>query len=67
MNSINQIQRRYVYTVQPVKFFETENSKAAKDNAFSFISKINDKETKYNPFHPNILSEQLARNIDISA
>ncbi len=65
MNSIDQIQRQYIYTVQPVKLFETENSKAAKDNAYSFISKINDKETKYNPFHPNVLNNQLAQKLDV--
>lgn len=65
MNAIDEIKRQYMYTVQPVRLFEDERSKAGKPNSFEFISQINSKESKFNPFHPNVLNEQTANKLDL--
>ncbi|MBR1424899.1 hypothetical protein IJ579_04995 [bacterium] len=66
MNAIDEIKRQYVYAVQPVKLFETENSKVAQQNTFHFISMTNKNDNqRYNPFHPNVTNASTAKKLDI--
>lgn len=64
-NAINEIQRQYMYAVQPVKLFETKNSQTAQKNAldFSFINQM--KSSGNNPFHPAISNTEKGQKLDI--
>ena len=64
-NKINEIQRQFMYTVQPVRLFETKNSNQAQKSSFDFINQMN--QNGFNPFHPNVKSESMAKNLDLSA
>ncbi len=63
MNAIDEIKRQYIYTVQPVRLFEDEKPKTQAGN-FEFISRMN-KETKFNPFHPNVTTDKTAKQLDL--
>ena len=64
-NAINEVQRQYMYAVQPVRLFETKNSKAAQKDAFdfSFISQM--KSNGNNPFHPDVSNSEKGNKLDI--
>ena len=62
-NKIEEVQRQYTYTVQPVKFFETQNNQAAQKNMFDFTNKIT--QSKNNPFHPDISNTNKGGKLDI--
>ena len=40
-NAINEVKRQYMYTVQPVKLFETRNFQEAQKSSFDFINQAN--------------------------
>jgi len=63
MNAIDEIKRQYLYTVQPVKLFEDNRSKAQNDISYDFISKA--KQNGYNPFHPSVENSQRGSRLDI--
>ncbi len=65
MNAIDEIKRQYIYTVQPVKLFEEQKNKATQSNSFDFISRLNPKESTFNPFHPNVMDEKNANKLDL--
>lgn len=64
-NAINEVQRRYMFAVQPVKLFETKNYQAAQKNAldFGFISQM--KSNGNNPFHPDVSNSEKGSKLDI--
>ena len=63
---INAIQRQYTTAVNPVRFFETNNSKAAQKSTFDLLNQMyNNNSVSYNPFHPNVKTHSLAKNLDI--
>lgn len=64
-NAINEIQRQYMYAVQPVKLFETKNTPQAQRNAldFSFINHM--KSSGNNPFHPDVSNSEKGKMLDI--
>lgn len=64
-NAINEVQRRYMFAVQPVKLFETKNSPQAQKNAldFSFINQM--KSSGNNPFHPDVSNSEKGSKLDI--
>ncbi len=63
-NKIDEIQRQYMYAVQPVKLFEQNSAKQAQKSSFdfNFISQMNSK--GFNPSHPNVQTETTARRLD---
>ena len=64
-NSINAVQRQYMFAVNPVQLFETKNSPAASKNSFDFMN-INQKSSNsFNPFHPNVQNHSTANKLDI--
>ena len=52
-----------MYTVQPVKLFETRNSQEAQKSSFDFINQAN--KSGYNPFHPNLSNTDKGGKIDL--
>lgn len=63
MNRINEFHRPFLQAVQPVNFFETKNNKQAQQSSFDFINRMS--QNGYNPFHPNVKSETMAKKLDI--
>lgn len=63
LNKIEEIQRQYMYAVQPVKLFETQNNQAAQKNMFDFSNRIN--QSTNNPFHPDISNTNKGGKLDI--
>lgn len=63
LNKIEEIQRQYMYAVQPVKLFETQNNQAAQKNMFDFSNRIN--QSTNNPFHPDISNTNKGGELDI--
>ena len=62
-NSINAVQRQYMFAVNPVQLFETKNSPIAQKSSFDFINPKS--QNGYNPFHPNVQSSTTANKLDI--
>ena len=62
-NKIDEVQRQYTFAVQPVKFFETENSKNAQKSSFDFINQMN--KSGYNPFHPSVEYSNKGQKLDL--
>ncbi len=62
-NSIDSIQSKYTFAVPPVQFFEPKNSQSAQKSSFDFINQMNS--NGFNPFHPNVQSQTLAKKLDI--
>lgn len=62
-NSINAVQRQYMFAVEPVHLFETKNSQIAQKSSFDFINPKS--QTSFNPFHPNVKSSTTANKLDI--
>lgn len=62
-NSINAVQRQYMFAVTPVQLFETKNSHIASKNSFDFINQKS--QNGFNPFHPNVQSSITANKLDI--
>ena len=67
LNSIDQIKQQFIPTVQAVQFFENENrTQRQADPVYNFISQMNQSaKNGYNPFHPNVTSENTAKKLDI--
>ncbi|MBQ8459255.1 hypothetical protein IJ541_04035 [bacterium] len=61
-NAIDEVQRQYMYTVQPVKLFETNKSKDTQQYSFDFISQMN--KNGNNPFHPDISNSEKGNKLD---
>ena len=62
-SKINEIQRQFMYAIKPVKLFETKNQNQTSKSSFDFINQMN--QNGYNPFHPNVKSETMAKRLDI--
>ena len=62
-NAIDEVKRQYMYTVQPVKLFETRNSQEAQKSSFAFINQAN--KSGYNQFHPNLSNTDKGGKIDL--
>ncbi len=62
-NKINEIKPQYIYAVQPVKLFETEDTKRANKQAFNFGNE--QIQTNYNPFHPNVSNSEKGNRLDL--
>lgn len=62
-NAIDEVKRQYLYTVQPVKLFETKNSQQAQKNSFEFINQAN--KSGFNPFHPNLSNTNKGEKLDL--
>ena len=62
-NAIDEVKRQYLYTVQPVKLFETKNSQQAQINSFEFINQEN--KSDFNPFHPNLSNTNKGEKLDL--
>ena len=63
LNKIEEVQRQYMYAVQPVKLFETQNNQAAQQSMFDLTNKIN--QSNHNPFHPDITNTGKGGRLDI--
>ena len=62
-NRIDEVQRQYMYTVQPVQLFETQNSKAAQKNSFDYFNKTNN--LNFNLFHPDVSNSTKGKKLDL--
>jgi len=62
-NSINAVQRQYMFAVNPVQLFETKNSHIAQKSSFGFINQKS--QSTFNPFHPNVQNSTTANRLDI--
>ena len=62
-NSINAVQRQYMFAVPPVQLFESKNPKVAQNNSFDFINQKS--HNNFNPFHPNVQNMTTANKLDI--
>ncbi|MBR1460074.1 hypothetical protein IJ596_00365 [bacterium] len=76
---IDAIQQQYMYTVQPVKLFDDEKQKTKQSsfevypNTNFWVNKANIdnniypqmNKSDYNPFHPNVKSGTVAKNLDL--
>ena len=62
-NSINAVQRQYMFAVNPVQLFETKNSHVASKNSFDFTNQKSP--SAFNPFHPNVQNSTTANKLDI--
>ncbi len=62
-NVIEEVQRQYMYAVQPVNLFEAQNSKAAQQNTFDFINQMN--KNGHNPCHPDVSNTSKGQKLDI--
>ncbi len=63
---VNEIQRPYMYAIEPVKLFESKNSAQAQKSSFDLFNQMNFK-SDYNPFKPNVKNSVVAQKLDISA
>ncbi len=63
---IEAIPQQYMYTVQPVKLFGEEKQTQTPKSSFDISNQMNLK-SDYNPFHPNVKSPTMAKNLDILA
>lgn len=63
-NAIDEIKPQFMYTVQPVKLFETQNNNAANKNSLDFLNQTNNSST-YNLFHPDISNSQKGKHLDL--
>ena len=63
-NAIDEIKRQYIYTVQPIKLFETTNSKATQKNLFETTNNQSSKQNAYNLLHPNISNSNKGNKLD---
>lgn len=61
-NPIYEVKRQYMYTVQPVKLFETQNSQAAQKNSFEISNQTN--KSSYNLLHPNVSNSSSGKKLD---
>lgn len=61
-NSIDEIQRQYMYKVQPVQMFETKNSQATQKSSFNFLNQTNN--SQYNLSHPNMSNSTSGKKLD---
>ena len=64
-NKINEVQRQYMYAVQPVKLFEDNKQQNAPKSSFEFITQMS--KSANNPFHPDVSNSEKGRRLDISA
>ena len=63
---IDSVSRRYMYAVEPVKIFETQQNAQTQKSSFDFIIGMNfNKSEGYNPFHPNVQNSTTAKRLDI--
>ena len=65
LNSINEVQRRYTYAIQPVQLFETDKTNNAKKSSSNFLTK--DHQTNlygYNLLHPNVSNSSSGSKLD---
>jgi uncharacterized protein YeaC (DUF1315 family) len=62
-NAIEEIQRQYMYAVQPVKLFETRNNQAAQKSSFDFINQMS--KSGNNPFHPDVSNTSKGNKLDL--
>ena len=62
---IDSVSRQYMYAVEPVKMFETQNNPNAQKSSFDFIIQMNFKNSNFNPFHPNVQNASTAKRLDI--
>lgn len=62
-NKINEVQRQYIYAVQPVHLFETQNSKAAQKSSFDLFNQTNN--STFNLFHPNVSNSTKGNKLDL--
>ncbi len=63
LNSINEVKRQYMYAVQPVKLFETQNKKAETNNPFANLIETTNN-SKYNLNHPNVSNTTSGGRLD---
>ena len=63
LNSIDEVQRRYTYAVQPVQLFETRKTDT-KNNPFDFLSKNQTDLNGYNLLHPNVSKSAIGSKLD---
>ena len=63
-NTIDEIKRQYIYNVQPVKLFETQNNAAAQKNSLDYLNQTN-KSSTYNLFHPDVSNSEKGRHLDL--
>lgn len=64
-NKINEVQRQYMYAVQPVKLFEDNKHHNTPKSSFEFINQMS--KSANNPFHPDVSNSEKGRKLDISA
>ena len=63
-NTIDEIKRQYIYNVQPVKLFETQNNVAAQKNSLDYLNQTN-KSSTYNLFHPDVSNSEKGGHLDL--
>lgn len=63
LNTIDEVKRQYMYTVQPVQLFETKNSQEAQKNSFDFLNQTN--KSNFNLFHPNVSNSASGKQLDL--
>ena len=64
-NKIDEVQRQYMYAIQPVKLFEDNRTKNTQKYSFDFISQMS--KSANNPFHPDVSNSERGQRLDISA
>lgn len=64
-NSINPVQRQYMFAVNPVQLFEAKNFHTASKNSFDFLNANQKSQNGFNPFHPNVQDFSTANKLDI--
>lgn len=63
---IDSVSRQYMFAVDPVRMFETQQNPKAQKSSFDFIKQMNlDKANGFNPFHPNVQNATTAKKLDI--
>lgn len=62
-SKINQVQRQYMYAVQPVKLFEADNKQAQKNSLNPFSDKTNF--SQYTLLHPNVSNSSTGAKLDL--
>ena len=63
MNRINNYQKPFLQAISPVHLFENKNREQTQKSSFDFIDKMS--QNGYNPFHPNVKSDTMAKRLDI--
>ena len=63
LNSINEIKRRYMYAVQPVRLFETRNKQTDTNNPFANLIETTNN-SRYNLNHPNVSNTTSGGRLD---